>query len=77
VPRHTKQDVVLGRQRTLFGVDALERQVADLTDLVLRLLKDDDDIDNVHRSRAATWLVTYGDRQASDYELGGNDGKKA
>jgi len=79
MPRYSKNDELLSRQRTLFGVDMLERQVCDLTDLVFRLL---DNVsretlkDTVHYTRAAGWLLTYVDKQGADYELGGNDGKE-
>jgi len=81
MPRHTKNDAILSRQRTLFGVDMLERQVYDLTDLLFRLLQTLPDVsretlmDTVNTHRAQAWLITYADKQRSDLELGGNDGK--
>lgn len=78
MPRYSKRDELLSRQRNLFGVDALEQQVADLTDLVFRLLDGNDAArvkDSVHHRRAGAWLLTYVDKQGSDYELGGNDGE--
>lgn len=85
MPRYSKDDAILSRQRTLFGVDMLERQVYDLTDLLFRvctLLENTQDVsrgtllDTVNSQRAQAWLITYADKQRSDLELGGNDGKK-
>jgi len=81
MPRYSKRDELLSRQRTLIGVDMLERQVYDLTDLVFRLLKLPQDVsretllDTVNAHRACSWLLTYADKQGSDLELGGNDGE--
>lgn len=80
--RFGKRDQVLSRQRTLFGVDALERQVADLTDVIFRLLDLPQDVsretlrNTVHTYRARGWMIQYVERQRSDYELGGSDGKE-
>lgn len=77
MPRYSKRDTLLSRQRTLVGVDVLERQVMDLTDLVFRLLKSHEGLatDTTHYARAADWLLTHVDKAQSDYELGGNDGE--
>lgn len=81
MPRYSKNDQVLSRQRTLFGVDMLERQVYDLTDLLFRLIKLPQDVpretllDTVNSHRARGWLLSYTDKQSSELELGGNDGK--
>lgn len=77
-PRYSKQDANLSRQRTLVGVDVLERQVMDLTDLVFRLVDELEAThmkDTVHYARAASWLLTHVDKAGSEYERGGNDGK--
>lgn len=78
MPRYSKSDSLLSRQRTLVGVDVLERQVMDLTDLVFRLIDEVDATqlkDTVHFTRAAQWLLTHVDTAGSEYELGGNNGK--
>lgn len=80
MPRHDSRSRALSRQRTLFGVDMLERQVADLTSLVFSLLENNVSRETllvtVHAHRAGGWLIQYTDRQRSDFEFGGGDDGK-
>jgi len=69
------RDVANKRQRVLFGVDALERHVADLTVELLRLIPSSSVTAHVTRMRA--YIEEYQEHQRSDFELpGGSDGKK-
>jgi len=78
--RYGKRDELLSRQRTLFGVDMLERQVYDLSELVIRLCKIKDGVsretllDTVYGHRAAGWHLSYQDKQRSELELGEEEG---
>lgn len=83
MPRHGPRENMLSRQRTLIGVDMLERQVADLTDCLFRIVSElaihngvsrETLLDTIHYTRAQGWLLQYIERQRSDYEMGGDDG---
>lgn len=69
-------DVGAKRQRVLFGVDRLERHVADLTVELLRLVRARDDVsretqcETAHVKRLKSWLELYLELQRSDFELG-------
>lgn len=68
-------DVRAGRQRVLFGVDALERQMADITVCLLCVARETKcETVSPHWVRLQEWLVCYADRQRSDFELGGPNG---
>lgn len=69
-------DVNARRQRALFGVDRLERHVADITVELLRLLSGSSDGNSVsretaHVKRLRSWLELYTEFQRSDFELDG------
>lgn len=70
--RRSARDVVAERQRLIFGVDGLERQIADCTSLLLRMLEVSDPAskDNVHFTRAAEWLLRYEETQRAEWNLG-------
>jgi len=78
--RKGPRDVANKRQRVLFGVDRLERHVADLTVELLRLIEDSSVEHNVsretaHVKRLRSWLELYTELQRSDFELDGLDAK--
>jgi len=82
VPRKTIRDLKLDRQRTLIGVDRVERQLADLSSTVLKLLDivsretKSSVLVDAHTTRIKQWYLQYGDDQDSSLELGDNpDGK--
>lgn len=70
MPRRSVRDVSADRQRKLFGVDRLERHIADVTSEVLRLIPEPGRL-GPHATRMAAWLEEYIDNQRSDFELGG------
>lgn len=69
--RKGPRDVKNERQRALFGVDRLERHVADLTVELLRLVGSDVSRETAHTKRLRTWLELYTELQRSDFELDG------
>lgn len=73
--RRGPNDVYGARQRTLFGVDRLERLVADMVSEVLRLIAERDarlgvSHETAHTQRMKSWLIQYIELQRSDFELG-------
>lgn len=71
--RRGPQDVGAQRQRALFGVDRLERHVADITVELLRLVGSDVSRETAHTKRMRSWLELYTELQRSDFELSGPD----
>lgn len=73
--RKGPRDVATLRQRALFGVDRLERHVADITVELLRLVKEGEPRDvsreTAHVKRLCSWLELYTELQRSDFELDG------
>lgn len=73
--RKGPRDVANERQRALFGVDCLERHVADLTVELLRFVRDRDGVthsvsrETTHVKRLKSWLELYQELQRSDFEL--------
>lgn len=68
--RHGLRDVKAARQRSLFGVDKLERL---LFDVCTELVRHHDKLGvdpNPHMMRIRAELLEYADRQRSDFELG-------
>lgn len=67
--RRSLRDVAADRQRSMFGVDGLERQLADVTSVVLRLAAAAGGAvtDNVHYARAAEWLLKYEETQTAEW----------
>jgi len=81
--RKGPREVATERQRALFGVDRLERHVADITVELLRLVDGlsgevtDVSRETAHVKRLKSWLELYTELQRSDFELdGGSDGKE-
>lgn len=74
--RKGPRDIANERQRVLFGVDRLERHVADLTVELLRLVRAQDvPRETAHVKRLCTWLELYTELQRSDFELSGLEEK--
>lgn len=79
--RKGPRDVRNERQRALFGVDRLERHVADITVEVLRLVLARDGVEHdvsretQHVKRMKSWLELYQELQRSDFELSGLEEK--
>jgi len=78
--RNGPRDVQARRQRALFGVDRLERHVADLTVELLRLVQGssvehDVSRETAHVKRLRSWLELYTEFQRSDFELSGLEDK--
>lgn len=78
--RNGPREVQAKRQRVLFGVDRLERHVADLTVELLRLVQGssvphDVSRETTHVKRLKSWLELYTELQRSDFELDGGDEK--
>jgi len=73
--RKGPRDVGAERQRALFGVDRLERHVADITVELLRLVRAgevrDVSRETAHVKRLCSWLELYTELQRSDFELDG------
>jgi len=72
--RRGPKDMQNDRQRALFGVDRLERHVADLTVELLRLVRarvceTDVSRETAHVKRLCTWLEMYTELQRSDFEI--------
>jgi len=75
-------DVAARRQRVLFGVDGLERLVADAVSEIVRNSNADKALagvdpelgDSPHMVRMKAWLVEYEQRQGSEWNTGVSDG---
>jgi len=74
--RKGPRDIANQRQRALFGVDRLERHVADLTVELLRVVRAQDvSRETAHVKRMCTWLELYTELQRSDFEFDGLEEK--
>lgn len=76
--RRGPNDVYGARQRTLFGVDRLERLVADMVSEMLCLIAERDtrlgvSRETAHTQRMKSWLIQYIELQRSDFELGNEE----
>jgi len=77
--RRSQRDVLVDRQRTLFGVDRLERMVADMGVELLRMhtqcvaLGVSRETHSAHIERIKAWLLLYTEIQRSDFELGADE----
>lgn len=75
-------DVAAKRQRVLFGVDGLERLLADVASELVRNSNADkalaglplDEGDSPHMVRVKAWLLEYEQRQRSEWNTGVRDG---
>lgn len=78
--RRSTRDAAADRQRSLFGVDKLERHLFDVMNEVLRLALKVGMTDNAHLERLREAVLEYEETQRSDWNVnvvkcGGNDGK--
>jgi len=85
------RDVAADRQRTLFGVDRLERVVADMCSEVVRAHQRCDELcvdrdpqfvsrETHHLERVKTWLLQYEEQQKAEWngvKAMGGDNEKA
>jgi len=75
--RRGPRDVANERQRTLFGVDRLERALGDAISEILRLRQVVDTLcstenvsrETAHSERLKSWLLQYEEQQRSDWNL--------
>lgn len=77
--RRSLREVALERQRTLFGVDRMERVLGDVIVELIRVSQQCETLDvsretplpnSVHMLRLKGWLVQYTEMQRSEFELG-------